>query len=179
MSRTPELSGLDVDSVYRSLFNASPDALLVVDPQGKVVLANPAANALLGYATTELEGLAVDALVPAAARARHAENRAAFARHARARPMGTQMDLVARRRDGSEVMVEIALSPLSDLGSPLVLAAIRGIADYPRVRQALQRARYSECVAEVGRVKAAKPSFDKVQPRPESLTPVQANAGSR
>jgi signal transduction histidine kinase/CheY-like chemotaxis protein len=66
--------------------------------------------------------------------------------------MGTQMELVARRRDGSEVMVEIALSPLQDQGLPYVVAAIRGIGAYPRVKQALQRARYSECVAEMGRL---------------------------
>ncbi|HJV62528.1 MAG TPA: ATP-binding protein, partial [Albitalea sp.] len=70
----------------------------------------------------------------------------------RARPMGTQMDLVAKRRDGSEVMVEIALSPLHDQGLPYVVAAVRGIGAYPRVRQALQRARYSELLTVFGRL---------------------------
>ena len=141
------LPGLDVDSIYRSLFAAYPDALLLVDGRGTIVLANPAAAELLGYTTDELAGLSVDALVPDAVRARHGEYRAAYARNPRARPMGTQMDLVARRRDGSEVMVEIALSPLPNTRPPLVVAAIRGIGAYPRVKQALQRARYSECVA--------------------------------
>jgi PAS domain S-box-containing protein len=146
------LSGLDVDSVYRSLFAAYPDALLLVDEKGAIALANPAAAELFGYSTDELAALTVDALVPDAVRARHADYRGAYARNPRARPMGTQMELVARRRDGSEVMVEIALSPLKDLGLPLVVAAVRGIGAYPRVRQALQRARYSECVADVGRL---------------------------
>ena len=66
--------------------------------------------------------------------------------------MGTQMELVARRKDGSEVMVEIALSPLQDHGLPLVVAAIRDIGAYPRVKQALQRARYSEHLAQLGRL---------------------------
>ena len=66
--------------------------------------------------------------------------------------MGTQMELVAKRRDGSEVMVEIALSPLRDHGLPLVVAAIRDIGAYPRVKQALQRARYSEHLAQLGRL---------------------------
>jgi len=152
MTAPAMLSGLDVDSVYRSLFAAYPDALLLVDDRGTIVLANPAAAELLGYTTGELAGLAVDALVPDAVRARHAQYRAGYARSPRARPMGTQMELVARRRDGSQVMVEIALSPLADTGTPLVVAAIRGIGAYPRVKQALQRARYSECVAEVGRL---------------------------
>jgi signal transduction histidine kinase len=66
--------------------------------------------------------------------------------------MGMQMDLVAKRKDGSEVMVEIALSPLQSHGLPLVVAAIRDIGAYPRVKQALLRARYSEHLAQLGRV---------------------------
>ena len=146
------LPGLDVDSIYRSLFAAYPDALLLVDGRGTIVLANPAAGELLGYDVAELAGLPVDALVPDAVRALHGEYRATYARSPRARPMGTQMDLVARRRDGSEVMVEIALSPLPNARAPLVVASIRGIGTYPRVKQALQRAHYSECVAEIGRL---------------------------
>jgi signal transduction histidine kinase/ActR/RegA family two-component response regulator len=66
--------------------------------------------------------------------------------------MGTQMELVAKRKDGVEVMVEIALSPLAGHGAPLVVAAIRDIGAYPRVRQALQRARYAEHLAQLGRL---------------------------
>jgi PAS domain S-box-containing protein len=139
-------------AVYRSLFAAYPDALLLVDAAGTIVLANPMAAELLGYTAEELAGSPVDALVPEGLRGHHAGYRAAYARAPRARPMGTQMELSARRKDGSEVMVEIALSPLDDAGTPLVVAAIRGVGAYPRVRQALQRARYSECVAEVGRL---------------------------
>jgi signal transduction histidine kinase/CheY-like chemotaxis protein len=62
------------------------------------------------------------------------------------------MELVAKRRDGSVVMVEISLSPLVGQGPALVVAAIRGIADYPRVKQALQRARYGEHLAQLGRL---------------------------
>jgi PAS domain S-box-containing protein len=146
------LRGLAVDSIYRSLFAAYPDALLLVDHGGTIVLGNPAASELLGYRADELVGLPVDALVPNAVRARHAEYRNAYGRQPRSRPMGTNMDLVARRRDGSEVMVEIALSPLAHTQPPLVVAAVRAIGTYPRVKQALQRARYSECVAEIGRL---------------------------
>ena len=117
-----------------------------------IVLANSAAAELLGYPIDELTGLEVDALVPDGIRPRHGSYRAAYARNPRTRPMGTQMELVAKRRDGSEVMVEIALSPLQNHGLPLVVAAIRDIAAYPRMKQALQRARYSEHLAQVGRL---------------------------
>jgi PAS domain S-box-containing protein len=138
--------------LFRSLFSAYPDALLLVDFGGLIVRANPAAERLLGYEPGALLGQPVDALVPDSIRPRHAAYRDAYARNPRPRPMGTQMELVARRRDGSEVMVEIALSPLQDQGLPYVVAAIRDISAYPRMRQALQRARYAEHVAQLGRL---------------------------
>jgi PAS domain S-box-containing protein len=142
----------DDDPVFRALFAAYPDALVVSDANGTIVLANPAAAALLGYAEGELVGLGVDVLVPDAIRPRHAAYREAYGRAPKARPMGTQMDLVAKRKDGSEVLVEIALSPLQGKQSRLVVAAIRDIGAYPRVKQALQRARYSEHLAQLGRL---------------------------
>ncbi len=145
-------STIDEHSVFRSLFAANPDALIVADARGLIVLANPAAAELLGYSVAELVGLNVDALVPDVTRPRHAAYRAGYARHPRPRPMGTEMALVAKRCDGSEVMVEIALSPLQNHGLPLVVAAIRGIGAYPRVKQALQRARYGEHLAQLGRL---------------------------
>ncbi|MET0517768.1 MAG: PAS domain S-box protein, partial [Burkholderiaceae bacterium] len=149
-SRLP--GGIDDLAVFRTLFSASPDGLLLVDAGGQIVLANPAAAGLLGYSVEELLGSSVDALVPDGIRPRHASYRNAYAHAPRARPMGTQMELVAKRRDGSEVMVEIALSPLQNHGLPFVVAAIRDIGAYPRVKQALQRARYSEHLAQLGRL---------------------------
>ena len=140
------------DDVFRSLFAAYPDALLVTDAHGAIVLANPSAATLLGYADGELVGLNVDVLVPDSIRPRHAAYRHAYGNKPQPRPMSMQTQLVARCKDGAEVMVEIALSPLHDHGVPLVVAAIRDIGAYPRVRQALQRARYSECLAELGQL---------------------------
>ncbi|MFT3664567.1 ATP-binding protein [Piscinibacter sp.] len=154
-------SGLDEALVFRSLFAAYPDGLIVADAQGRIVLANDVAARLLDYEVDALVGLGVEALVPDAIRPRHADYRAAYGRAPRPRPMGTQMDLVARRRDGSEVMVEIALSPLQAHGVPYVVAAIRAIASYPRVRQALQRAHYAEQVAQFGRL-----AVDAREPEP-------------
>ena len=140
------------DALLYALFDAYPDALLLVGSDGRIVRANPAAHPLLGYSQAELVGLEVDALVPPAMRARHAMFRQRYGEAPRARPMGTQMELVALRKDGSEVLVEIALSPLQGQAHAYVVAAIRDIAAYPRVQQALQRARYSEHLAQFGRL---------------------------
>ena len=149
-ARLPQ--GVDETEVFRSLFGAYPDALIVADADGRIVLANPSAAALLGYSVDELVGMEIDQLVPDHVRPQHAAYRAAFAREPRPRPMGRQTDLVARRKDGSEVVVEIALSPLQDQGLPLVVAAIRDIGAYPRMKQALQRAHYNEHLAQLGRL---------------------------
>lgn len=151
MKQKSLVPGFDDGAVFRSLFAAYPDALLLVDLQGVIGLANPAALDLLGYSADELVGLSVDELVPDAIRPRHAAYRNAYAAHPRTRPMGMQMDLVAKRRDGSTVMVEIALSPLQDHGLPYVVAAIRSVGAYPRVKQAMERARYAEHLAQFGR----------------------------
>jgi PAS domain S-box-containing protein len=140
------------ESLLRSLFFAYPDALLLVNANGLIERANPTAARLLGYDEGELAGISVDTLVPQAIRSRHADFRRGYGDAPRSRPMGLQMELVALRKDGSEVMVEIALSPLRHQGQPYVVAAIRDIAAYPRVQQALQRARYSEHLAQLGRL---------------------------
>jgi len=71
-----EMPGIDEQTVFRTLFTASPDALIVADACGVIVLANSAAADLLGYPIDELTGLEVDALVPDAIRPRHGSYRA-------------------------------------------------------------------------------------------------------
>jgi PAS domain S-box-containing protein len=150
---TPVLPpGVDEQTGFRSLFIAYPDSLLLVDPDGAIVLANTAAATLLGYTVEELDGMNVDALVPDGIRPRHAAYREVYGHAPRTRPMGGQMELVAKRKDSSTVVVEIALSPLQSQGIALVVVAIRDIGAYPRVKQALKRARYSDHLAQLGRL---------------------------
>jgi PAS domain S-box-containing protein len=142
------------DALFRRVFDASPDAVLIVGHDGRIVMASAAATTLLGYGAEQLSGMAIDALVPDAVRHRHAGHRAAYASAPKVRPMGTDLSLRARRADGVEVMVEIALSPLPHAGprgEDWIVASIRGIESYPRVQRALLRARYSEYVVEAGR----------------------------
>ena len=152
MNPAIDAAGVDDAALLRSVFFAYPDALLVVGPDGAIVRANPASTRLLGYAEHELVGMPVDMLVPQASRARHAQHRAGYARAPRPRPMGLNIDLMARCKDGRELPVEIALSPLHERGQAYVVAAIRDVAGYPRVQQALRRARYSEHLAQLSRL---------------------------
>lgn len=147
----PSPPGDDKD-VFRAIFLAYPDSLLLVDGAGLIAMANESAANLLGYTVEELVGLPVDALVPDQIRSRHASYRKVYGQAPTPRPMGRQTELAAKRKDGSEVVVEIALSPLQSHGLPFVVAAIRDVGAYPRVQQALQRARYSEHLAQLGRL---------------------------
>jgi len=116
----------------RSFLDAAPDATLVVDPAGRIVSANAQCEVLFGYPRDELQRLSVDALVPDGARARHAGYRRAFGKEGRARAMGEGIELVARRRDGTTVPVDIMLRPFDTDEGPFVVAAVRDITDRRR-----------------------------------------------
>jgi PAS domain S-box-containing protein len=141
-----------VGDVFRGVFEAYPDGVLLVDAQGRIALANGAAAQLLGYTREALVGLSVDALVPESVAPRHAALRQGYLLAPKSRPMGSELELNARRADGSEVMVEIALSPLHSIGHEYVVASLRGIGAYPRVKRAMQRARYNEFVVRLGHI---------------------------
>jgi PAS domain S-box-containing protein len=126
---------------FRGLLEAAPDGMIIVNEQGIVVLANAQAEALFGYPRAELVGSNVDQLVPDAVRGRHAQHRARFMADPKARPMGAALDLRARRKDGSEIPVEISLSPLDLDGERLVTAAVRDISERRRMEAERQENR--------------------------------------
>ena len=105
---------------------SAPDAMLVVDPEGIVVLANRQAHELFACGEEDLAGLCVDDLVPTELRETHVEHRERFASSPATRPMGHGEELRARRRDGTEFFTEISLSPLPGQRH-LVLAAVRDL----------------------------------------------------
>lgn len=114
-----------LDSLSSSdLFAAVADALLLADENGRVVLANPAALELLGYAEQKLIGLPVEQLMPERYRANHCLLRQAFIDHPRKRAMCMGNELSALSRDGQERPVDISLSPLTVCGQPLVLITL-------------------------------------------------------
>ena len=115
---------------------------------GCQLFANTAAERLFGAAGAQLAGEPIEHLLPERLRARHEALRAEFLSAPRTRPMGSGFDLHARSRDGSEVPVEIALSPVTLAERTLVIAAIRDVSDRRRIegqlgaqREAAEQAR--------------------------------------
>jgi diguanylate cyclase (GGDEF)-like protein/PAS domain S-box-containing protein len=113
-----------METLYRALFEAAADAILVVDEGGSIVLANAACGALLGCEPAGLVGASIESLVPARFED-HARLRTDYGRDPQPRAMGAGLALFVRRSDGSEVPVDISLSPLLVGGRRLVSCSIR------------------------------------------------------
>jgi PAS domain S-box-containing protein len=114
---------------FRALLDGAPDAIVGVDSNGRIALANTQAERLFGYSRDELIGESVELLVPEDARAVHPLRRAGYFADPHSRPMGAGMQLAARRRDGSEFPAEISLSALETEDGVLVSAAIRDVSE--------------------------------------------------
>jgi PAS domain S-box-containing protein len=127
----------------RSVLDAAPDAMIVIDDAGNIRFANRQVTALFGYSHDELVGLPVEQLLPERFRGRHITHRKHYAEAPRSRAMGEGLALFGRRLDGSEFPVEISLSPIRAPGQLLVAAAIRDVSDRRRVESELRVARES------------------------------------
>jgi PAS domain S-box-containing protein len=126
---------------FRLAVEAAPAAMLMVDSAGTIVLANALAEHLLGYAKSELVGMPVERLVPERLRTHHLEYRTKYLTGAERRLMGAGRDLYAIRKDGSEVPVEIGLSPIHTPDGVFVISAITDITERKRAAEAESQAR--------------------------------------
>jgi PAS domain S-box-containing protein len=130
-----------VEEQFRGLLESAPDAMVIVDAEGRITLVNRRTEELFGYQREELLGQAVEVLVPERFHPRHREHRNGYLAEPGVRPMGAGVQLNARRRDGSEFPVEISLSPLQTDRGTLVSAAVRDITDRRRAEEALEEAK--------------------------------------
>jgi PAS domain S-box-containing protein len=120
---------------YEAICEASPDAILLVDADGHITYANARVADLFGYEPSELVGEPVELLVPEADRDAHVAHREAYLDEPRTRPMGADLDLAARRKDGSTVPVAISLSPIPGDDEVEVMAAVRDVSEQQGLRK--------------------------------------------
>jgi PAS domain S-box-containing protein len=127
------------ERLFRGLLEAAPDAMVIVDAQGCIVLVNARVEEWFGYQREELVGRSVELLVPDRFSGMHVAFRAGYVAEPRSRPMGLAGDLHARRKDGSEFPVEISLAPLETEGGLLVSAAVRDISERRSMQEEADR----------------------------------------
>jgi PAS domain S-box-containing protein len=118
---------VQMENKYRGLLEAAPDAMVVVNQAGKIVLLNLQAETQFGYRRDELLGQKMSNIVPSGFPERLVADSLRSAEDALAQQIGTGIELTARRKDGSEFPIEIMLSPLKSADGVLVTAAIRDI----------------------------------------------------
>jgi PAS domain S-box-containing protein len=124
---------------FRQLLEAAPDAIVEVSADGRIVLVNRIAEEMFGYHRDELLGQSVDLLVPDAIRHEHYRHRDSYLEHPRTRPMGSGLELHARRRDGTLFPVEISLSPIQTEGGMHVTAVIRDVTERKGAEKEVRR----------------------------------------
>ena len=112
---------------HSSLTDAMPDGIIIVDSEGRIVEFNARAQGMLGYTRAEVLGQPVELLLPDRFKQGHVTDRARYNERPHVRPMGQELELVARCKDGRELPVEISRAPYQSEKGALVVASIREV----------------------------------------------------
>jgi PAS domain S-box-containing protein len=127
------------EAKFQTLLESAPDAIVIIDGAGRIVIANHQAERLFGYERDELLGQEIELLLPEQLREIHRSHRQQYATNPRTRPMGMRHNLMGQRKDGSEFPTEVSLSPLRTQGSLLITSVIRDISERVRAEADLRR----------------------------------------
>jgi len=149
--------------MHTALFDAIPDALVIVDAAGNILMANRTAYRMFGYDAPALVGLRVENLIPEELRAAHQRHRKTYTMQPRERAMGqARMALLGRRRDGSQFPVEVALNPLKIGEQPQILASIRDVSNTVIAQRVQRKTLHDEALLEIGHRIVASAGQDEV-----------------
>ena len=131
---------------FGRFFELAPDAIIVVDDKGTIVLVNAQTETLFGHRRADLVGKKIEMLMPEGIRVQHRKHRAGYVAKPRMRPMGQSLELMGLARDGREIPIEISLSPIETPEGLLVAAAVRDITERKQAEAALREseARYRD-----------------------------------
>lgn len=137
-----------VGDIVGVLVESSPVAMIATNGEGSICFVNAETERMLGYPRGELIGQSVDILLPTSLRQRHATLRQIFTANPAARPMGVGRELIAVRRDGREIPVEIGLKPIQTGTGLIVLATLVDITTRRKIEELAQKAAALECANE-------------------------------
>jgi len=129
----------DTDAKLKSIFEASPDAVMIADHDGNIVLANDLSLTLFGYDRRELIGRPVEILLPASIREAHKKHRQEFSRRPRKRRMGTGLELQGLHKNGQVFPAEVSLNPIRTHVGPLVSFIVRDVTDRKEAERVHER----------------------------------------
>ncbi len=124
--------------IFQGLFEFAPDAIVVVNGEGRILQANAQAEKMFGYAREELLDKPVEVLIPGRFRKRHEEHMKNYFLKPRIRLLGVELELYALRKDGTEFPVDIALGPIETKEGIVVLGIVRDITEHMRMEEALR-----------------------------------------
>lgn len=126
---------------FRTLLDSAPDAMIIVDKNGKIAVVNAQVASMFGYSRDELLGRKIEMLLPKSVRGAHKKHRRSYVADPEPRPMGLGRKLVALRKDGSEFPVEISLSPTQTARGSFVWSVIRDVTERKRMEEEIITAR--------------------------------------
>lgn len=149
--------------MFEHFFNASPDANIVVNAQGKIVHTNRQVEFVFGYEREELIGKQIEALIPERYARSHAQLRRSYSKEPMTRPMGIGMGLFGRRKNGTEFPVDVTLSPIVLGGETHVIAVVRDITRRVESEKTARRqAEYVKLLQDVAVAANESYSFERV-----------------